>query len=61
MAKTVITATYKGLDNSLGYRTGETYMLIISQYHNRIVRMDGTGACEYESIYAFLQNWKNIK
>lgn len=53
------TATFKGRDGSLGYRTGQTYRLTIYRSQRGVVisRPDGSGLCPYESLRAFLRNW----
>lgn len=57
----IITAQFIG-DPSLGYRTGKTYVLRISDHKGMsISRIDGTGKCAYESISAMLRNWTDIK
>lgn len=54
----IIKALFIGT-NSLGYEKGKTYELkLISG--NIIKRINGTGMCEYGSIYSFFDNWTNI-
>jgi len=58
-----IEATFIG-ENSLGYETGKTYRLYVSEFrHIAINRTDKekTGFCHYSSIITFLKNWSNIK
>jgi len=61
-----IKATFRGLDNSLGYRTNKEYILTIWEdiINNKeciiIKRLDNLGYCEYNSIISFLNNWDNI-
>lgn len=53
-----IRAIFKGKSGLLGYITGKTYTLILFPTgQNRICRLDGSGICEYGSIYAFFKNW----
>lgn len=55
-----ITATFTGT-NSLGYENGKVYKLKVSNLQGiSVKRLDGTGKCPYQSLYAFLKNWNNI-
>ncbi len=59
--KIFIKALFKGKDGSLGYRYNMWYDLIVYSNTNTISRTDGTGYCEYGSIYAFYSNWSMIE
>lgn len=59
-----VEATFKGLNGSLGYKTGTKYDLIITHKpKGNIVIQDAKEAmpnCEYQSIVSFMENWDNI-
>lgn len=56
-----IQATFIGTD-SLGYKKGNTYDLILSNHSGvTIKRKDLTGVCVYTSLSSFLSNWDSIK
>ena len=59
-----ITATFKGQDGSLGYKTGKEYKLDISHQHGENISIsdesDSAENCEYSSVITFLNNWDNI-
>lgn len=58
MSKIYIKVLFKGEDGSLGYRYNQWYDLIVyKDKKNTISRTDGTGYCEYETIYSFYDNW----
>lgn len=59
MFATRIEATYEGTDNSMGYRKGQRYVLLVS--HDTIMRTDRTGRCPYRSMEVFFWIWKDIK
>jgi hypothetical protein len=54
-----IKATFTG-KNSLGYEHGKDYELIINYKTSEVMRKDGSGKCEYDSLSAFFKNWNNI-
>lgn len=58
-----ITATFIGKNGSLGYETGKEYELTVPSSKQIVVYREelGKGHCVYESLAAFLKNWKNIK
>jgi hypothetical protein len=56
---TIIQATFIG-KNSLGYIHNNRYTLILEPKSYKIKRIDGTGICPYQSIRAFVINWKDI-
>lgn len=61
-----ITATFTGINGSLGYTTGQSYKLNIQNNGGagiRINRLDGKlmGTCDYRSFITFLDNWSSIK
>lgn len=63
--KTVI-ATFKGQDLSCGYRTGQLYELLLTEEKEGFSIRHTFGCpdcsyCLYESVFAFLNNWTNIK
>ena len=53
-----IEATFIGKD-SLGYSNNRRYTLIVNG--STIKRESGLGVCKYQSVEAFLKNWKDIK
>lgn len=55
----VISATFIGKD-SLGYRHGATYKLLLTKLSIKVYNTREDGECEYESLGAFLRNWTNI-
>lgn len=57
----IIQATFIGEDGSMGYKTGERYLLWVEE--NRIRPNPGLGAkpCPYGSVAAFLSNWTDIE
>lgn len=75
MKEMIVTATFKGQNGSLGYKTGKEYKLKVTSIHrNRrvgspppaqveIQDMSNRPAhnCEYGSMIAFLENWTNVK
>lgn len=67
----IVTATFTGANGSMGYETGKEYRLkLIFPTSQKILlkalRLDGNdkmvseSACPYESVSAFLNNWKNV-
>lgn len=54
----IIKAVFKGLNGSLGYKHGQTYLLKVK--HNTIRKLDGLGVCIYGSTEAFLKNWSIV-
>ena len=59
-----IIATFKGTNGSLGYTTGEVYVLQFREYVNegiQIRRVAGGGVCEYKNTLSFFNNWTDIK
>lgn len=55
-----IKAKFKG-SNSLGYENGKNYFLWFDIAANKIViyRIDGSGgACVYDTLKGFLNNWQ---
>lgn len=58
----LIKATFIGKD-SLGYKNGVAYTLyLITEKPNIQIKRfeDFSGVCEYESLKAFLTNWKDV-
>lgn len=62
-----IKAKYKGLDGSLGYKTGVEYILelhdisMIPRISNvGIKRLDNNGVCIYSTFAKFMENWENV-
>ena len=55
----LIEATFKGT-NSLGYENGKSYELKLEPQSMSIVRPDGFGQCEYQSLHSFMKNWDNV-
>jgi hypothetical protein len=61
----IITATFKGQDGSLGYKTHKEYTLSIVEFAKGGLRIHDMSQrspaqdCEYSSMIAFLENWKN--
>lgn len=55
----LIKATFTGT-NSAGYENGKSYDLQLEPKSMFITRPDGTGECEYESLFSFMVNWDNI-
>lgn len=56
-----VRATFKGKNDSLGYKNDQDYDLIINHSLGeriKIEQRDGGGRCEYDSIISFLNNWK---
>ena len=74
MKEMIITATFKGQNGSLGYKTGKEYKLrVINTQRNRRVNSpepvqveiqdmsNKASNCGYSSMITFLQNWTNVK
>jgi hypothetical protein len=59
-----IRATFVGRDGSLGYQHGKPYDLTLVQNEKKpfitIIRRN-LESCPYDSIYAFLDNWTDVK
>jgi hypothetical protein len=67
--KYVVSATFQGANNSLGYLTGAYYQLSVEETDKPgmkivILPLEGktkaTRPCGYSSFKAFLKNWKDI-
>lgn len=57
----IITATFKGKDGSMGFRTGISYQLIVIKLlKGRFAVYNSSKSCVYESIISFLNNWEKI-
>jgi hypothetical protein len=67
MKEMIITATFKGQDGSLKYKTHKEYKLKVVSYSNSAtieiedLNPRPAGNCQYESIFSFLENWTNVK
>jgi hypothetical protein len=67
MKEMIITATFKGQDGSLKYKTHKEYKLKVVSYSNSAtieiedLNPRPAGNCQYESMFSFLENWTNVK
>lgn len=64
MKHVVIRAKFIGQNLSLGYVNGKFYDLVLKAYIGGGINIhrhsDGGGACDYTSIFKFLENWDDI-
>lgn len=62
MRNRVATATFQGLNGSLGFQSDKNYEILIRhQGGENIIVESGSLRCEYQSVISFLDNWNNIK
>jgi|GEM_PF-5856769 hypothetical protein len=59
-----IIAVFIGQDGSCGYTHGERYTLDLISYKDNSLSIECDNVmasfCEYQSIFAFLNNWKEV-